>query len=217
MYCYGSTVWKHMKWLDHAVLERKSYLWNVSLIAYYAVFNRQFDKWRHLTTTEYFTFLFLMLTMLTKVIVISKFEWQRQKIWIWWLWSNDGIVQVCYYQFLFRQNERACSLRNLFGVSVSKYSTRWTLLCFNFFRYRLALKPRPSKTEKKQPSFYTNPRAPKSTAQNGTMTVVMTDIMETHENENYEEAEDEVQEVIWQEDLKGLCHGILYNFLWCTK
>ncbi len=66
---------------------------------------------------------------------------------------------------------------------------------FYVFRYRLALKPRPSKTEKKQPSFYTNPRAPKSQAQNGTMTVVMTDIMETHENENYEEAEDEVQEV----------------------
>ncbi|XP_078343675.1 uncharacterized protein LOC144629317 isoform X2 [Oculina patagonica] len=70
-------------------------------------------------------------------------------------------------------------------------------LCFyRRIRKRLALKPRPSKTEKKQPSFYTNPRAPKSPAQNGTMTVVMTDIMETHENENYEEAEDEVQEAV---------------------
>ena len=60
---------------------------------------------------------------------------------------------------------------------------------------RLTLKPRPSKAEKKQPSFYTNPRAPKSQPQNGTMTIVMTDIMESHDNETYEEPEDEVQEV----------------------
>lgn len=57
------------------------------------------------------------------------------------------------------------------------------------------MKPRPSKTEKQQPSFYTNPRAPKSQPQNGTMTIVMTDIMGSQENEAYEEAEDEVQEV----------------------
>lgn len=61
--------------------------------------------------------------------------------------------------------------------------------------YSLALKPRPSKTEKKQPSFYTNPRAPKSQPQNGTMTIVMTDMMESRDNEAYEEPEDEVQEV----------------------
>lgn len=68
-------------------------------------------------------------------------------------------------------------LFNLLDVSVS----------FCFF-YRLALKPRPSKTEKKQPLFYTNSRAPKSqAAQNGAMTIFITDIMKTQENENYEE------------------------------
>jgi len=61
--------------------------------------------------------------------------------------------------------------------------------------YRLALKPRPSKTEKRHTSFYTNPRAPKSQPQNGTMTIVMTDITKPRDNETYEEPEDEVQEV----------------------
>ena len=71
---------------------------------------------------------------------------------------------------------------------------------------RLTLKPRPSKTEKKQPSFYTNPRAPKNQAQqNGTMTIVMTDITEAYENENYEEPEDEVQEVKKCNFLRGYC------------
>jgi len=70
-------------------------------------------------------------------------------------------------------------------------------LCFyRRIRKRLALKPRPSKTEKGHTSFYTNPRAPKSQPQNGTMTIVMTDITRPRDNETYEEPEDEVQEVV---------------------
>ena len=61
----------------------------------------------------------------------------------------------------------------------------------------LALSPRPSqKTEKKRPSFYTNPIAPHSQPQNGQVTIVMEELPSIPEQDApYEEPEDEVQEV----------------------
>lgn len=75
------------------------------------------------------------------------------------------------------------------------------LIFLAFFFYRRirkqpALKPRPTKAEKST-SLYTNPFTPQSKSQrNGTLTIEMADIMETQEDGAYEEAEDEVQEVV---------------------
>lgn len=72
------------------------------------------------------------------------------------------------------------------------------LACFFYRRIRKqpALKPRPTRTGK-NPSLYTNPFSPQSKSQrNGTLTIEMADIMETQEDGAYEEAEDEVQEVV---------------------
>jgi len=101
----------------------------------------------------------------------------------------------------------------------------WILIIFLIFllvlacclyrriKKRLTLSPRPSqKSEKKRPSFYTNPVAPHSQPQNGNVTIVMETITERSEPGTYEEPEDEVQEVVahFTDDGFSNKHGVTH-------
>ncbi|XP_073229209.1 uncharacterized protein [Porites lutea] len=70
--------------------------------------------------------------------------------------------------------------------------------CYPRIKKKRSLHPRPSrKSEKKRPSFYTNPIAPHSSIRSGQVIIALEELQDGAVPEgNYEEPEDEVQEVV---------------------